>query len=732
MDPTDLLYTNKFTTTGVISNKELESDAINFIPFERIKREEVNDIRNEMEHRGIEGSEISNQKYKASGWNKGTLANQRPTLSDTVRDATSDTYFEYKDTFINIDSRLRDLTQYARPNNYGIYLNKQFENVVSIELVDYNFVNLIFPVNYRNNKLIWFTPTDRMLVELIGEPGSGSPLIIKNGTMYQWSYNFIPSNDPDAVKYSTYFREIPEGIYTTESLALKIREVFNTQLFFKGTVLDPSLAVAGSVVCQDGSDGDATAFPQLLEVDINPETHYVRFLLRREEIPIDYIQSYRGKNYIDVMLKLPVGYESQFDFLCNQVLFPLVPTYLPSVGGINEVLINWQEFLSVNYGNLTDGYNYYECVIDEGTSEIISGLFRLYIFNRNLQPICATTTEKIVLDECEPCSRGRIGRSQPFFFIFSSDSPEGLFTVQQQNILSQFLCNLDGSSKSVLTHLGWQQYIINQAVLSASQLPRGINTNFDFTSNLFTSTTTYLYKELTDLYKSMVKLPGGTSLNVDVFFDVPRFPEKLMNLVRDSDGKYYFYNDDYIFLKLITNTVITQDIGNNLIQATSNFSTFGGKEELYLNRYEEINGVLLKFTETVTTFGSGSTPSEIFGLGVPSILSGDESVTAEKLTLNKKQEIKDLNNLFAKIKLSQAPDSNGYNKVINTKTIFLNDTIDKLDELKIQFIDYEGKILDLHFNHSFTLKITEKVKKLKETNINTHTNSINTHLPRPN
>ena len=55
------------------------------------------------------------------------------------------------------------MSKYLKPNNYEMYLNKQFENVVMMRLIDYNFSNYLFPINRFNNTLVWFTPTPRVL-----------------------------------------------------------------------------------------------------------------------------------------------------------------------------------------------------------------------------------------------------------------------------------------------------------------------------------------------------------------------------------------------------------------------------------------------------------------------------------------------------------------------------------------------------------------------------------------
>jgi len=63
---------------------------------------------------------------------------------------------------------------------------------------------------------------------------------------------------------------------------------------------------------------------------------------------------------------------------------------------------------------------------------------------------------------------------------------------------------------------------------------------------------------------------------------------------------------------------------------------------------------------------------------------------------------------------------------MQNEVIFYDGSLTNMDELVIQLIDYEGKIIDLTQNHNFTLMIVEKIEILKETNINTRTGFINT------
>ena len=64
--------------------------------------------------------------------------------------------------------------------------------------------------------------------------------------------------------------------------------------------------------------------------------------------------------------------------------------------------------------------------------------------------------------------------------------------------------------------------------------------------------------------------------------------------------------------------------------------------------------------------------------------------------------------------------------VMKNEVVFYDGSLTNMDQLEIQLIDYEGKIIELTRDYNFTLMIVEKIEILKETNINTRTGFVNT------
>ena len=157
MNPNDLLYTNEFINSDILKT-ELQNESNNFESYTKLKKDNINDVKRLITNQSTQGNNLDVLKQKAEGWNKGGLSNQRPFLSNFSNDIASESYFDYVKTFVNIDSNMRNKNKYIKPNNYSIYLNKVFQNVCSIKIVDYNFPNLLFPINEKNNRITFFIP----------------------------------------------------------------------------------------------------------------------------------------------------------------------------------------------------------------------------------------------------------------------------------------------------------------------------------------------------------------------------------------------------------------------------------------------------------------------------------------------------------------------------------------------------------------------------------------------
>ncbi len=456
MDPEDLLYTNLFRKTESLSKEQLQENANNFLPYRTLKANSVNNVRDDIEKSVFSNNPIVQREQKAYGWNKGGLANQTPVLSDFARDIAESSYYRYKTTYLNIDSRMRDVVNYPRPNNYQVFLGKKFDNVESIKLIDYFFPDAPYPINENNNVIMWMTvPYEAIIFNASAimnvDIPYGVPFVpfTANLNIFQWTTDFnqmilvnqgcndAATNFGNDVIKSIYAIKIPPGYYTTAELERKIEQLWRQTFFFDSSLYPPATGI--DYYAPDGSP--TLTFvnkPQLVKARIDPVTSQVSFMLRYEEFKIDYIRSYLGKNYIDIRLKSedPSVPSEEYLIFANNDTYPLIPTGFPSVGGIPSDLYNYFEFATkAQHDAFTNpAYNtyqpplllrYYDVVINPDTGVPIPNIIRLFLYDIDTRRnILASSNEVLKLDDtCGKFCEGVIGREAPFFLIKGTESP---------------------------------------------------------------------------------------------------------------------------------------------------------------------------------------------------------------------------------------------------------------------------------------------------------------------
>ena len=59
MNPSDLLYTNSFVNTNPLTEREVQRNANEYIPYRNLKGETVNNVRDELERTGFTDSSMN-------------------------------------------------------------------------------------------------------------------------------------------------------------------------------------------------------------------------------------------------------------------------------------------------------------------------------------------------------------------------------------------------------------------------------------------------------------------------------------------------------------------------------------------------------------------------------------------------------------------------------------------------------------------------------------------------
>ena len=809
MNQEDLLYTNEFVNTNSLTSQQLDENANNFIPYRTIKNQTVDNVRDNLERTFKKDNPLTQKHLRSYGWNKGNFGNEKPVLSDFARDIGESSYYRYKTSYINIDSRMRDPDLFPFPNNYNMFLGRKFQNIECIKLVDYYFPETNYPINNKNNNIVFFTiPWD-----MISRKGTSNSIdwttIKENETIISFFANFenLGNTMTDCAKaqekvrnniYKNLFSfQIQEGNYTTTELEKEIENKWNYLQFFNSYLITRKPYIY--------ADGDVTTRslynrPQQIDVKIIPDTSQVSFLLRYEKLKVEYVKSYYGKNYFDLLIKTddPLVSSPEYLELANNEIYPIHITGLPDFGGVKEYNINlaYLPFIQIclysSYDNIGDCQanvdtlvynNYYTTVKDPDTGLDIPNLLRFYLYNQYyddrtydiFEPLILSTSEKIEYNNpCKLLCDARIGREAPFFFLASNVNPLNQVLLQYNNnifnllpevcknyncsslypdcpkptdpnygeccrcqidktepfckivdaefgaILNNLLNNIDCSSRLLINTLGFFNTLNNQTTIGIILFARGFQTNNDYKLNSYIksiSVINILSAEATKFIDcERTKIPPNDNAYWELIYNGDNSLRFKLPICKNGNGTYSFYFDNYIFLKILNNGTMKNTAGTEIqqIKPTSQYSN--GSDDIYLYTGNSVNGFGI---ETCISDSNNPTCVEPApGERCNNSTSGTAS-TFEKLSKN-------IENIFAKIKLSTIPGACSVDNVMQNEVIFYDGSLTNMDELVIQLIDYEGKIIDLTQNHNFTLMIVEKIEILKETNINTRTGFINT------
>lgn len=399
---------------------------------------------------------------------------------------------------------------------------------------------------------------------------------------------------------------------------------------------------------------------------INPMTHYVYIVNRLEEIKIAAIQVLVTDNVGQDVFNSFSDMPGQ-DLSCNNGYYIVIDTLYNDNEGFPLVITNYD---NENIANLPYDINYQLAWgVDLNTNEPHQFMFidtltiggntyyrykifggqRVYLNNINMiynMDVEKTLENAGIAGWLMGVSMPVIGRSIPFRFIYKRSQIN-------QDVCKLEPLNVDGSMNTVLSVLGW-----------------------DVQNDFIGGVDPCFVPLLVGDEQGPIELPYKyIHVNADSFITdgfanliVPgTFPPKLLN-IENVNNQYWFRSEDYIFLKLNL-LEQQQEIGSQIIQAgliNVNYNE-NSLNQLYLN--PDINA-----------------PN------------------------SKKLQRKNLNNIFAKIDLNILPGNiiASVQDFIANELNFKNEQLTELTKIGIQFVDREGRILNMRGNHHFTLLFTTK------------------------
>lgn len=298
------------------------------------------------------------------------IRNTKPILSTAVNDVASERYKKFIETCVSIDSKDR---LSGNPNNYKIYLGKEFINVTEIELVNIQFPNCFSVINPTNNVLSWRYITSDELENYLDKECFDIETI-------EDTYDFSMI-ELDAEKVS-----VKNGInYTIFDLENEIMNAMN------------------SVVHKSAETYSVSGTLSSFYVNIDVVSEKVIFINRKEEFLVDNIEvDASGDIFIDF-----IGSSSN-PFGVNQEL-PVILTNICNtvndIGGVPTSLFNEREFTydeDIKWISYGAGINRYQLILKDEDNNIIKGKYA--------ETVSGTTCTS------ETGRRAFIGQGLPFIF----------------------------------------------------------------------------------------------------------------------------------------------------------------------------------------------------------------------------------------------------------------------------------------------------------------------------
>lgn len=320
---------------------------------------------------------INTQKNLGNPWPPGGIKNVRPTFSETMNDLTQNYYQKSIKTYVSIESQLRDTSYYPNPYRFTMYLNKKFNNIVKIKVLEISqkSPNLF---NFDKSKdMTWDIYTPKFIPELVSDPDFDVEGNEKQYKVY-----------PDVGDY--VYEKFGEELFN----AMNQSNVDNEDSLKFDTLTSSYKHTVGAY-----------------QITINNTNLSNIYLIGRYELmnftSTTGLSTQEGSNII--FLKTPVDFMN--NFLTNTSL-PIILTGLYGVvGGIPLNLLNQRLFHAVDYGDQKANMKY-------NTS--VPG-FELFIYNDNNDEVNAYLTETI-FGGFSQLDNAQYGRGLPFKINFTDNS----------------------------------------------------------------------------------------------------------------------------------------------------------------------------------------------------------------------------------------------------------------------------------------------------------------------
>jgi len=724
MNPQDLLYTNEFLTTSIVSKKEFDENSTNYVRYKNfVDKTVTNETDQYINNDSKEGDPFNINKRNLNKFPPGNNGNNYPLFDSYINDISKETYEKEYITKVNIDSILRNRVLYPTTSNFTIQFQKEFTNVSKFIINNINIPNPLQAVNIYNNNIAWQYPIkDQLLVNNTTLYVIPSPNELNLINFLNIANSCSVFDNADILVYQT---NIDIGGYTIGALINRIR--FQTTIIYHGDTILNKVEKTNIYTEAPYLIYDKLIYtPHLFTLDINPITSNVKIVNRMEEVTIHAFQTFGpytidnnkdifnaysnnpgriiDPDYIYVLLPYIKNITDQYynyndpnNPFTYQSPFPLVITnLLQNIGNLEFDMINYTEFFDLNI-YLSNGftesqvnsiptYKYWDTITINNvvylrfalklSSGKLNGLyydrdgniikpitFSTYLYDSFLESFFKITSNQF-------SNNILLGRALLFRWIFDKDT--GNYVNYENDTINT-------KKKSILNLLSWP--IANIAYQQVCVIQ---NQGFSFVQN-----------NRNGIVLQAEAFNGLTNLaQQELLIKSIKFPPSLN--IQYQNGEYFFITQGYIYLSFKLDYKKSDSFKDYYV------FTDGGSQ--YNQNY------VLPFFNVGIGDNYDCTVTKYEGFG-------------EFISINK-------NNIYAKIQISNIPntiDNNASNININGIVINCYDKpIDNFSELNIVILDPFYRQITFLRNFSFTLEIHEIVNVLKETLIDSKRNNVST------
>jgi hypothetical protein len=769
-DPQDLLYTNQFISTNILSESELATETSYYDRFTNyVNNETKNDIEEYIENNNYETSDINIDKTLNKPWPIDNKKNHYPLFDSYTNDISVNRYKKEVITKVNIDSRNRDLLKYNYPYLFNLPFPKVFRNIKKFVINDIIFPNVINSITNYDNNLAWQYASENFLVNnnidisIIPVPDKTRLITYSSlpNSVYSYSVTAGSGNIPTLDNYLLYQTQIPEGNYSVKTMISSIK--YYTSIILHGSNIS---ANNKNIVEQP-----YLAYPKrlgtshLFSTDINIITSAVKFVNRIEEINICAIQTFSpydinfsendifytfssqylpnipynlNNNYVYILVPAVSDTTYQYYLNINCIYspnpFPLVITNLDiTVGDIDPNTINYTPFFDIEV-YLTNGYNedelksisYYKFI--DTITFTVNGINKVYLryglnvslgtsggktYDINGLSVKPSNTENIIL------STSLKKLIDKYNNVVIPNTLNGTF-VNSTNTADPGTINTTFSNTITTSGILADYNYINQNVLiGRALLFRWV---YDKVNGLYTE-----YEEESINIKKR-------SLLHNLAWPIANDTYNLYTL--DNNFGFRFIQTNYNSVYLNSNNSLSLKLlfSNEFPQLSLNLQKYGNDYYFIKNSYvylkisfntssstEDNNQIVNAVDTNLLQFNQNYVINNVFNVGI-----GEDFTCVD--SNNVKIYKIDQYNIFAKILLSNNPGSTDtiLSNIINNNSfnILYNNTLDNVDAIYVSLFDPSLKLLYTTCDFSFTLNIHEVKDVLKETLVNSKTNDV--------